>query len=92
MPLSPIILLAAVFAIGAAVAVLLRLFSVSWGKALAVGLIALPLALAAGGALTYGLVVVIKTLKLEVGGLVFGALATLTIGSAGGVAMSRNAD
>lgn len=90
MPLPPIHLIAILFLLGLGIAVLLRLFTVSWGKALGIGLIGLPLALLAGAWLTYAMVIVIKQLELEVGGLVFLGLATLTVGSAIGVATSRS--
>lgn len=90
MGLSPIQILALCLLIGGVVSVLLRLMSVGWSKALLIGLVVVPLVLASGGVLAFVLVVVIKTLQVEVGGLVFGALATLVLASAGGVAMSKN--
>ena len=69
---------------------MLRGFGASWRKGLLVGLVVLPLLLAAGGGMTYVSVILIKTLKIQMGGLLFGGLATLTIVAAGGVALSRN--
>lgn len=90
MPISFLSLLAIVGLLGLAVAALLRAFGVGWGKGLLVGLVILPILLALGGGLTYVSVIVIKTLKLQIGGLLFGGIATLVVVSAGGVAMSKN--
>jgi len=87
---SPIQLVALLLLAGVVVAGGLRLFAVSWRRALLVGLVVLPIVVAGGAALCYALVTVIETLELETGGLVFGALATLVVTSAGGVALSRN--
>ncbi len=91
MELSPLSVLAITGLLGFAVAGLLHFgFGMSWGKGLLVGLVVLPLLLAVGGGLTYVTVIIIKTLKVQVGGLLFGGLATLVLVAAGGVALSKN--
>lgn len=90
MELSLLSVFAILGLLGLVLAVLLRSFGASWGKGLMVGLVVLPLLLAVGGGLTYVSVILIKTLKIQMGGLLFGGLATLTVAAAGGVALSKN--
>ncbi|RMH42869.1 MAG: NADH-quinone oxidoreductase subunit J [Deltaproteobacteria bacterium] len=85
-----LIVIAIVALVGLGLSALLRLFGVDRRHSLIAGLVVLPLVVGVAAGLAYVSVVVITTLHLQVGGLVFGALATLVIASAGGVAMSTN--
>jgi NADH-quinone oxidoreductase subunit J len=90
MGLSPLSILAIAALLGLIVTVLLKAFGASTKLAMSVGFVILPLLAGAGAGLTYVSILVLKTLKLKIGGLLFGGLATLVIAAANGVALSRN--
>ncbi len=88
--LSPLNVIGMLALVGLVIAVLLRLLGVSWKRGLVIGFVVIPIALLLAGGMGYAGLVALKRSGIDVGGLLFGGLATLTIGAAGGVAMSRN--
>jgi NADH-quinone oxidoreductase subunit J len=68
----------------------LRILGVGGKRAALVVFALIPLGVGATAAGVYGAVIAVERLSITLGGLIFGALATLTIASALGVAASKN--
>ena len=88
--LSPLNVVGMLALVGLVITVVLRLLGMSWGKGMVAGFVVVPIGLLLAGAMGFAGLTALKRSGVDVGGLLFAGLATVTLAAAFGVALSKN--